>query len=603
MKINFRKAKRAVSPVIATVLLISLVVAASAMVYFIVVPLLKGSASVNFITTQWFDSDGDDVADLVYITLQNTGSASATIDNITLTIDNDVLADRTVINNSYLVVEELPLTMDVTARADIAISFDPSSVIAVGDNVFRLMLTYADGTTAVAQENLNSAVRIDPLAMTVFNPINGSWVKGIIDPQVITSGGYKPSGITYDFIDTDQTILLNDQPLAYNIDSASYTDDSGYAIEFYVNDSLGQSSVIKNTFNIDNNALGVTLSLNASSLTQGEALQISWVWEDLSGAQLVNQTLVLSGDAYGAETLFTSTTTAVTDYLITSAETATMAEDDFAVTLYVKDEVGNLNSSGESFALVDIFGPTTYFISPANDTHESEDILIEVYADDASGVDTTRFDIYFYSLTTYDVAYLYQQTVSEEATYNINEKKWVLEFNSFVLPDDNYTLVAQVYDLSSTNNGNSAVLDLVEIDNDVANIYGATATDGRGGFFFRRRGLLSFYVESLIPSTTLTIEKIKINWESSGRITEIFTIYDDTFAQYWLDESGGPYAENVEYDVAPLQGGINITDAVDHHITIQFDYGDKPTTVTFTISLYIVSTAFTGWETFVIDTV
>ena len=602
MKINFRKAKRAVSPVIATVLLISLVVAASAMVYFIVVPLLKGSASVNFITTQWFDSDGDIVADLVYITLQNTGSASATITNITLTIDNDVLDVRTVINNSHLVVEELPLTMDVTARADIAISFDPSSFVAVGNNVFRLMLTYADGTTAVAQENLNSIVRIDPLVMTVFNPINESWVKGIIDPQVIIAGGYKPSEVTYDFSLPDQTLILDDVPLATNIDSELYADDTGYKIIFSVEDSLNQSSEITNIFNIDNHAIGISLSLNASSIIQGEAIEASWIFTDTTGAPLINQTLVLSGDIYGSETLFTSITDAVTDYTISGAETNATAEDDFTFTLYVKDAVGNLNSAGESFNLVDVFGPTTYFISPANDTDGSEEILIEVYADDASGVDISRFDIYFFSLSS-AYYYLYQQSVSQEAIYNIYEKKWVLEFNTFVLPDDNYTLVAQVYDSSSNNNGNSAVLDLVEVDNDVAGIYGATATDGRGGFFFRRRGLLSFYVESLIPSTVLTIEKMKINWESSNRIDLMYTVYDDTFAQYWLDSAGGPYSEDTEYNVAPLQGGINITDAIDHHITIQFDYGDKPTTVTFTISLYIVSVAFTGWETYVIDTV
>lgn len=47
---NIRKAKRAVSPVVATVLLISLVVAASAMVFFIVVPMLRGSSDVDLLT-------------------------------------------------------------------------------------------------------------------------------------------------------------------------------------------------------------------------------------------------------------------------------------------------------------------------------------------------------------------------------------------------------------------------------------------------------------------------------------------------------------------------------------------------------------------------
>ena len=587
MKINFRKAKRAVSPVIATVLLISLVVAASAMVYFIVVPLLKGSASVNFITTQWFDSDGDDVADLVYITLQNTGSASATIDNITLTIDNDVLAERTVINNSYLVVEELPLTMDVTARADIAISFDSSSVIAVGDNVFRLMLTYADGTTSLAQENLNSAVRIDPLVMTVFNPVNGSWVKGVIDPQVIVSGGYKPSGVTYDFIDTDQTILLNDQPLAYNIDSATYTDDIGYAIEFYVNDSLGQSSVIKNTFNIDNNALGVTLSLNGSSLNQGEALEVSWVWDDLDGAQLVNQTLVLSGDEYGAESLFTATTTAVTDYLITGAVTATMAEDDFTVTLYVKDQVGNLNSSGEAFSLIDLLDPISYVITPANESVDLGGILrIEVYADDPSGIDTSNFDIYFFSQTS-DFYYIYQQSIEGLANYNAAEKKWVLDFNSYILPDDDYMMVTTVYDQASVINSKTVNI-ILSIDNDVISVTGAV---GIRGIF--SRSSLSFFITNLLPDE-ITITQVYIDWTPDNRADYIHDMRDNTDGQVWLSSSGSPYAEE---SAIPVNGGIGVTlpSNVAHKITILFDYLDRVDRADFEIRFYVDE--LSSWET------
>lgn len=587
MKINFRKAKRAVSPVIATVLLISLVVAASAMVYFIVVPLLKGSASVNFITTQWFDSDGDDVADLVYITLQNTGSASATINNITLTIDNDVLAARTVINNSYLVVEELPLTMDVTARADIAISFDPSGVIAVGDNVFRLMLTYADGTTSVAQENLNSAVRIDPLVMTVFNPVNGSWVKGVIDPQVIVSGGFKPSGVTYDFIDTDQTILLNDQPLAYNIDSAGYTDDTGYAIEFYVNDSLGQSSVIKNTFNIDNNALGVTLSLNGSSLEQGQALEVSWVWDDLDGAQLVNQTLVLSGDEYGAESLFTSTTTAVTDYLITSAVTVTMAEDDFTVTLYVKDEVGNLNSSGEAFSLIDLLDPISEVLTPANESVDLGGILrIEVYADDPSGIDTDNFDIYFFSQTS-DFYYIYQQSLEGLANYNAAEKKWVLDFNSYILPDDDYLMVTTVYDQSSAINSKTVYI-ILSIDNDVISVTGAVAIRG-----FFSRSSLSFFITNLLPDP-ITITQIYIDWTPDNRADYIHEMRDNTDGQIWLSSASSPYAQE---SAIPVNGGIGVTlpSNVAHKITILFDYFDRVDFADFEIRFYI--SEFSSWET------
>ncbi len=599
---KIRKGKRAVSPVIATVLLISLVVAASAMVYFIVVPLLRGTSSVNFVTTQWFDSDGDSVADLVYVTLQNSGSASSIITNITLTIYNDDLAKTTAIDNAELIVEELPLTLDVTARMDIAISFDSSNYIAVGENSIKILMTYSDGLSALAPENLNYKCLIQPLELTVLNPSDSSWVSGIIDPQVVVSGGYRASGITYDFILPDLTLELDDEPLATNIDSTKYLDDTDYQIVFSVYDELNQTVEKTSTFNIDNKAIGVDLSLNATIINQGQAINASWIFSDIiGGAPLVNQTLVLSGDDYGSDSVFTSSNEVTTSFVLTGEGTLLMAEDDFTFTIYVKDAVGNLNSAGKAFSLIDVLAPSSYIISPANDSEAilSETIDIVVYADDASGIDTTRFDIYFFSLTS-SFSYLYQESVHHEATYDIYDKTWTLEFSSFVLPDDNYTLITQVYDLSDNANGNSSILPRIQIDNDVLSVYGATVTDGRNGWFIFPgvRGLMSFNIRSQVPSVPLTISKFKIDWGGSNRIDELFTVYDDTIAQYWLSEAGGPYLEDVEYDVASAQGGVNITDILDHHITLQFDFGDRPTNVFFTISLYVESTAYTGWEIF-----
>ena len=64
------------------------------------------------------------------------------------------------------------------------------------------------------------------------------------------------------------------------------------------------------------------------------------------------------------------------------------------------------------------------------------------------------------------------------------------------------------------------------------------------------------------------------------------TVYDDTTSQYWLASSGGPYDEDTEYNVAQAQGGVNITSLIDHHLTINLDYGDRPTTTIFTVSFY-----------------
>ncbi|MBY9000604.1 MAG: hypothetical protein KGD64_06805 [Candidatus Heimdallarchaeota archaeon] len=594
---NFGKSKRAISPVIATVLLISLVVAASAMVYFIVVPMLRGSSDVDLLTVQWFDSDGDSVTDVAYVTIQNSGTAAAYITSLNVTIVTDT-QNETDIDDAFVQGVELPLAIDTTERVDLVLVFDPSDYIEIGTNIFRIRITYDSGLTSFAPDNLRHTDVIEPLDLTILNPIDTSWASGIIDPQAIATGGYKTSAITYDFLNPSDAVLLNDQPVTQNIDSSLYPDDDEYKIDFYVNDSLGQESTIRRTFGIDNDDIGITFGLNDTVINPGDFLSASWTL-DIVGAQLVNQTLVLGGDVYPYQQVFTSTEATVTEYILTGSETLQMAEDELVFTLYVKDAAGNMNSAGEAFSLVDNVAPITYFILPLNDTSESGTILLEVYASDPSGIDTTRFDVYFFSLTT-SFNYLYQQSVQGEATYIANQNKWVLYFISYILPDDIYSIVAQVYDLSSNGNGNSAVVDAVDIDNDVVDTYGAAAIDGRGGFF-RRRGVLSLYVRSLVPSLTLTIETIKLSWGGNSRVTHIWDVYDDTISQVWVD--GAAHAEDEEMPVAALQGGVNITATLDHHLTIQFDYGDKPTGVDFIISFYITSAIFTGWESFVIDSV
>ncbi len=596
---NFRKSKRAVSPVLATVMLISLVVAASAMVYFLVVPMLRGSSDVDLLTVQWFDRDGDSVTDVAYVTLQNSGTAAAIVKGLNVTINTDT-QNETDILNAFVQGYDMPLSIDTTQRVDLVLVFDPTSKVEIGENIFRIRITYDNDLTSFAPDNLRHTDIIEPLDLTVLNPIDGSWVSGIIDPQAIAIGGFNTSAITYDFLLPDDTVVLADQAITHNIDSTLYPDEDLYKIDFYVEDSLGQSSTIRRTFGIDNDYIGITFGVNSSSINPGDFLSASWTFT-IDGADLINQTLVLGGNIFPYQQVFTSTEATVTEYILTGAETLQMAEDDLVFTLFVKDEAGNLNSAGDTFSLIDNTAPIAYFISPENDTSKSDTILIEVYASDPSGIDTNRFDVYFFSFSS-SFTYLYQQSVQGEATYIANQNKWVLYFNSFVLPDDNYSIVAQVYDLSSSGNGASAVVDIVEVDNDVMKLYGATATDGRGGFFFRRRGILSFNLQCLVPDY-LTLKQITVNWEGSSRITEIDSVYDDSTAQYWLDSGSGPYVEDTTYNIAQSQGGVNITATLDHHITIQFDYGDKPTGITFTISIYISSPIFTGWETFVIDSV
>jgi len=131
-------------------------------------------------------------------------------------------------------------------------------------------------------------------------------------------------------------------------------------------------------------------------------------------------------------------------------------------------------------------------------------------------------------------------------------------------------------------------------------IYGASAINGRGGFFFRTRGILSFYVSNLVPDD-VTITKIIMNWQSSGDIDFVYDVYDDTIDQYWLPGDEGPYFEDLNYTIAAAQGGIVISNTVDHHLTIRFNYGNRPEGDIFTFSFYIIE--YAAWETIVINNV
>jgi len=151
--INLLKRRKAVSPVIATILLISLVVVSGSLVYFLVVPMIQGSASISIITAQWFDTDSDDAVDITYITLQNTGTAQAVISKINITIQN-VEYSNAYVNSSTLVGAVYPLEVDVSERIDIAISFNPVPLIRLGDNTFRIRVTLIDGSFVLAEDNL-----------------------------------------------------------------------------------------------------------------------------------------------------------------------------------------------------------------------------------------------------------------------------------------------------------------------------------------------------------------------------------------------------------------------------------------------------------------
>ncbi|MHA1305019.1 MAG: archaellin/type IV pilin N-terminal domain-containing protein, partial [Candidatus Heimdallarchaeaceae archaeon] len=429
---NTLKSKRGVSPVIATILLISLVVVASSMVYFLVVPMIQGSASIELITAQWFDSDADDVVDITYLTIQNTGTATAVVSNITITLQTG--ADTTIINDSVLVGTSYPFEIDVAARVDVAVSFDAVDYIKLGDNIFRIKITLIDGTFIIASENLRHVNTINVLALTVLNPVNESWNSGIIDPQAVVTGGYNTSAITYDFYYPDGTIIASDQAITVNIDSSLYPDDNGYKLVFHASDGLNQTVDKTYIIGIDNQAIGIDLYLNDTAsgildVEQGEAVNVSWELA-ISGAGVYLQELIIEGDIYpSAGSKIERIDTTTREYIMPGTETAELPEDQYTFTLRVVDEAGNVNTAGRTFNLQDTKGPTTYIITPANESWDLEaTITIEVYASDPSGVNTKYFDLVFVNMTGATFSYeLIDGDIN--ATYNEDTKKWTLEFN------------------------------------------------------------------------------------------------------------------------------------------------------------------------------
>lgn len=79
--------RKAVSPVIATILLIALTVTAAAIVYFVVVPLLRGNGELVVMDYDLEDTDDTPFADTLTVDFNNIGTAEAVINVLTVTRD------------------------------------------------------------------------------------------------------------------------------------------------------------------------------------------------------------------------------------------------------------------------------------------------------------------------------------------------------------------------------------------------------------------------------------------------------------------------------------------------------------------------------------
>ena len=79
--------RKAISPVIATILLIALTVTAAAIVYFVVVPLLKGNGELVVMGYELENTDSTPFADSFTVSINNIGTAAATISQVSVTKD------------------------------------------------------------------------------------------------------------------------------------------------------------------------------------------------------------------------------------------------------------------------------------------------------------------------------------------------------------------------------------------------------------------------------------------------------------------------------------------------------------------------------------
>jgi flagellin-like protein len=125
------KRKKAVSPVIATILLIALTVTAAAIVYFVVVPMLQKKPELTIVNPGHVTGQTNQLR----FTVQNIGSGEATIDTDDITL--------------YNVTGEADLTITII---DPASGEFPISVSSQGEQQFTIELSSGDFSSGIVYE-------------------------------------------------------------------------------------------------------------------------------------------------------------------------------------------------------------------------------------------------------------------------------------------------------------------------------------------------------------------------------------------------------------------------------------------------------------------
>ncbi|MEX2721671.1 MAG: type IV pilin [Candidatus Wukongarchaeota archaeon] len=151
-----KRRKRAVSPVVATVLLIAITVAAAAMVFFVVMPMIQGSAEPLVGTNNTAgDNNGDYLPETFYIEVGNTGTDDVKIDSVTIKWVNGTAEETATPTTALTTLEISGATVEAGDASDqVTVTVDPSGYGVTtgssdGDILYRFTATveFDDGTT------------------------------------------------------------------------------------------------------------------------------------------------------------------------------------------------------------------------------------------------------------------------------------------------------------------------------------------------------------------------------------------------------------------------------------------------------------------------
>ncbi len=135
------KRKKAVSPVIATILLIALTVTAAAIVYFVVVPLLRSNPELAY--TAHGKVAG--TSNKYEVTIVNNGGADANLDGLTAFIFTNTTDDYNPTKVYYSISDEITTWPYVIAQGvTVKLTFEMSSAFTAGCQ-YTFTLQYDSG--------------------------------------------------------------------------------------------------------------------------------------------------------------------------------------------------------------------------------------------------------------------------------------------------------------------------------------------------------------------------------------------------------------------------------------------------------------------------